>query len=610
MILSNRRVKQLVRAIVFLMAIAGFVNAFHANAQSAAGSGVPNSAGTPKMRTRILTSLTGYEIDDYMKRNDVIFVPVGPTELNGGNPTDVEYVIPLAYAIKLAEKSDGLVFPYLAYFYPGSTTISHGTVMVTPEEGVAYLKVITKSLIRQGFRRIIFLTSHGPSGYTVGTLTREIFDETHVSVVWMSTSVIESGGRANHPGQARGAAAARPTTPADMNTAMNGRRAITYGAYLAVGRLDDMPLGFSIPKHEFENDEGVAEMSKRLDPGQSDYGRFYTDPSEHGGWPTAVTAEQRDEMGKQGLAEIEAQVAYVGSFGMNQGLMYDHNYPTTTTNYAASLGQSLCGSSATIVPTTTNAQCRRPYQPLGTLNLMETMFHTDYNGLQISVTQRLAHQFRVSGYYTWSKSLSDVGLEGGTPGGSIQNPNNLRAERSRTGNDLTHQAVFAITWQPQVTTNNRIVRTSITGWELTPLVRLHSGAPFTVANGVEASLDGGSSERANLVAGQPLNGPKTVKQWFNTAAFAQVPVVTGNPQYGSSSPYIVNAPAYHSLDLTLARTIQIHDRMNCQFRAEGSNAFNIVSRSAPGATVGTGTFGVISSANTPRQIQIGGKLNF
>ena len=325
-------------------------------------------------------------------------------------------------------------------------------------------------------------------------------------------------------------------------------------------------------------------------------------------WPETVQANLSIQ--QQLTQSLGVTVAYVGSFGMNQGLMFDHNYPTFTTNYAASLGQALCGSNSTIVPTTSNSQCRRPYQPLGTLNMMETVFHTDYNGLQISATQRLAHHFSVSGYYTWSKSLSDVGLEGGTPGGSIQNPNNLAAERSRTANDLTHQSVFSIIWQPQVATNNRIVKTAINGWGLTPMVRLHSGAPFTVANGVEASLDGGSSERANLVAGQPLQGPKTVSQWFNTAAFVQVPAVAGNPVYGNSSPYIINAPAYHSLDLTLARTIPIHDRMNFQFRAEGSNTFNIVSRSAPGATVNTGTFGVITGANTPRQIQIGGKVNF
>jgi creatinine amidohydrolase len=131
------------------MIFAVSVNSFLANAQSASGTGVPNPAGTAKMRTRLLTSLTGYEVSDYLKRNDVIFIPVGPTEVNGGNPTDVEYVIPLAYALKLAEKSDGLVLPYLAYFYPGSTTISQGTVWISPSEGLLYLKALTRSLIRQ-----------------------------------------------------------------------------------------------------------------------------------------------------------------------------------------------------------------------------------------------------------------------------------------------------------------------------------------------------------------------------------------------------------------------------------------------------------------------------
>src|SRR6185312_2241245 len=73
----------------------------------------------PAMRSRLMTTLTGWEVAEYLKRNDVVFVPVGPVEQNGGNPTDVEYVIPLAYAQELAAKPDGLVMPYLAYFYPG-----------------------------------------------------------------------------------------------------------------------------------------------------------------------------------------------------------------------------------------------------------------------------------------------------------------------------------------------------------------------------------------------------------------------------------------------------------------------------------------------------------
>jgi creatinine amidohydrolase len=321
------------------MTFAGSVNAFLAKAQSAGGASAPNSADTPKMRTRLLTSLTGYEIDDYVKRNDVIFVPVGPTELNGGNPVDVEYVIPLAYAIKLAEKSDGLVFPYLAYFYPGSTTISHGTVMVTPEEGLQYLKVLTRSLMRQGFRRIVFLSSHGPSGDTLHPLVREIFDETHVTVVWMDCGAVATAGRTSpggQPGAGRPSASVSGAPPAaasasgGMEEMFRQRKLITYGAYLAVGRLDDMPIDFAIAHHEFDADSSTTKLSRLLGgPAQSDYGRFYSDPSEHGGWPTAVTAEQRQELGKQGLQIIESQVAAYDVMGMLDALR-QHNQFTKT----------------------------------------------------------------------------------------------------------------------------------------------------------------------------------------------------------------------------------------------------------------------------------------
>jgi hypothetical protein len=128
-------------------------------------------------------------------------------------------------------------------------------------------------------------------------------------------------------------------------------------------------------------------------------------------------------------------------------------------------------------------------------------------------------------------------------------------------------------------------------------------------NGVEANLDGGSGERAQLT-GQPFTGPKTVAKWFNTAAFAQLPAVAGNPVDGNSSNNIINSPAFHSVDLALVRTFPIYDRIKLQFRADATNAFNVVSHTAPGNTVNTATFGVITGANTVRQIQLGTKVNF
>lgn len=36
-----------------------------------------------KMRTRSFPSMTNYEIEQYLKRNDVIFIPVGNAEMHG-----------------------------------------------------------------------------------------------------------------------------------------------------------------------------------------------------------------------------------------------------------------------------------------------------------------------------------------------------------------------------------------------------------------------------------------------------------------------------------------------------------------------------------------------
>ena len=54
------------------------------------------------MRTRILGKMLNSEVQDYLKRNDIIIVAVGTTEMHGGFPLDCETVISEAYALKMA----------------------------------------------------------------------------------------------------------------------------------------------------------------------------------------------------------------------------------------------------------------------------------------------------------------------------------------------------------------------------------------------------------------------------------------------------------------------------------------------------------------------------
>lgn len=287
-----------------------------AQAQGRAQAQSSAPAQAPQMRTRLLTSLTGYEVSEYLKRNDVIFVPVGPTEVNGGNPTDVEYVIPLAYAMEMAEKGDGLVLPYLAYFYPGGTTTSPATVYMSTSETLPFLKALTRSLIRQGFKRIVFLTAHGPSGNTMLPLVRETFDELHVPVVWMGTNLVAPPTPPGQPAQ----------TP--FSGGANTFRNLTFGAYQLVGRLNDIPIGLSEPPREFARDP--SNLSRFVPPTSgTPAGNFYADPSEHGGFVQPITAEQRSEWGQAGAAYIRSQVAGYDVVGMLNALRARHEFTKT-----------------------------------------------------------------------------------------------------------------------------------------------------------------------------------------------------------------------------------------------------------------------------------------
>src|SRR5215469_2580758 len=139
----------------------------------------------PQMRTRSFTSLTNPEVEEYLKRNDVIFIPVGTSESFGTMPNDLEYTMAQAYALKMAEEADGLVLEHVIYFFPGVTVTGPGSVYVPEDLGEAYLKAIAHSLLRQGFRRQIYISAHGPSDQFVSGMVRQFFEETKVPILYM-----------------------------------------------------------------------------------------------------------------------------------------------------------------------------------------------------------------------------------------------------------------------------------------------------------------------------------------------------------------------------------------------------------------------------------------
>ena len=86
--------------------------------------------------------------------------------------------------------------------------------------------------------------------------------------------------------------------------------------------------------------------------------------------------------------------------------------------------------------------------------------------------------------------------------------------------------------------------------------------------------------RADLVPGQPVRGPKTSNEWFNTNAFTVNGHIIGT--LGTSGRGIVNAPRLVSEDLSLHKDFFLpflqssytSDTSNLEFRADAFNVFS------------------------------------
>lgn len=138
-----------------------------------------------KMRSRQFPDLTNWEIEQYLKRNDLIVVPVGHCEMLGATPVDGEYVGAHAWANLIAEYADGLVLPGVHYTCAGGTQTGRGTVYMNTEDSIRYCLALAHSLLIQGFKTQVWIPSHGPTKMFLSGMVTQFFDETKVSALYL-----------------------------------------------------------------------------------------------------------------------------------------------------------------------------------------------------------------------------------------------------------------------------------------------------------------------------------------------------------------------------------------------------------------------------------------
>jgi hypothetical protein len=318
-------------------------------------------------------------------------------------------------------------------------------------------------------------------------------------------------------------------------------------------------------------------------------------------------------------ANTSVSVGYAGSHAYHELLSLDANLPAAT----------ICPAS----PCPAGYPDGAFYYPAGATLQNNAVWNTthwfsqgisSYHGLTVDVNHRWSHGLQFRGAYTFSKTLDDgdnmnTSVATNSPA-FVANPLQPMADYGRASFDVRQAAVLQATYDlpfgranPSVGVPwaNRLVK----DWQLSGIVTLQSGLPFTPQLSYNPSNDGDTrnpvrpSWNPNFAGPVILGGPDS---YFDPHAFIQPLPGT----YGNVGRNILQGPGLAQTDLSVARKFSLSERLGLQFRAEFFNLFNRTNFNTPNPVVyaaATGgpspTAGVITSTTTTsRQLQFGLKL--
>jgi hypothetical protein len=241
--------------------------------------------------------------------------------------------------------------------------------------------------------------------------------------------------------------------------------------------------------------------------------------------------------------------------------------------------------------------------------------NSNYHSLQSKVTKQFQSGDTFVLAYTWSKLISDGGDNAWDS--SLWRDYYCRAcDKSLSPYDQPHRLVASMTYALPFGKGKRfgsswngVVNAILGHWQTNGILTLNSGLvnQFNVPSNTSNSFGGG--QRPDSTGVDPKLDSPTIDKWFDTAQFT-IPKQYTFGNVGRIHP-TVRTDATEQLDFSVFKDIPINERIKAQLRAEWFNLTNSPIFNFPNTTVGTGTFGVVTSqANAPRQTQLALKIIF
>jgi hypothetical protein len=261
-----------------------------------------------------------------------------------------------------------------------------------------------------------------------------------------------------------------------------------------------------------------------------------------------------------------------------------------------------------------NVLTRSPYPQWARVQAIYSGFSAKYNGLQLKVEKRATNGLSFLAAYTFAKTLDQASSTNVIPTGDPANRLDLiygPADfdvRQRLSLSYNYELPFGPGrkfWKGL----DGVAGVFLQGWGIRGITFIQSGYPVDVTMS-NARLNSGPGivPRPNRIAdGNLPSGQRTLNRWFDTSAFTLPPMFV----IGNAGRNVITGPGYVNFDMSLFKNTRITERQRLEFRAEFFNAFNHPNFGLPGGNISTpATFGVITSASSPRIIQLGMKYYF
>jgi hypothetical protein len=255
-----------------------------------------------------------------------------------------------------------------------------------------------------------------------------------------------------------------------------------------------------------------------------------------------------------------------------------------------------------------NANALRPYQGYGVVAISENSGQSRYNGMQLSIQRRYSNGLQFGLAYTFAKSSDDASSLTDV----LPNAYNGRGYYGPSDFDRRHVFVANYIYElPFFKNGNRILKSTVGGWELSGVNQFQSGLPYSVRTSVDiAGVGTGSGNQFWNLAGDPSTSTSSFGNyatWFNPAAFTIPTAGT----FGTGPRNVIRGPSFWTWDMSLRKNVRIYESSSLQFRFEMFDILNHPNWSAPVVDPTNGSFGRITGkTNDTRQLQLAMKFIF